>query len=485
MKSHRALQSATLACAILCASCTVGPDFRTPDPPAVDRYTSGAQPDAIGTMKLVRERDIPAEWWSVFGSADIDEIVRRALAASPTLDQARARLVEAQELRTARAGATRYPQVDATASAVRQRVDPATFGFPEAPNPGPFNVFTIGADVSYTFDLFGGTRRELEGLAADVDYRGYELEAARLTLATNVVLTAIRQAALAAQIESTADILAAQRRQLSIVEQRYDLGGVAWLDVQNQRALVAQTEAVLPLLRAQMAQAGHLLAVYTGVPPAGASIPAIRLADLRLPAELPLRVPSELVRQRPDIRANEALLHKASANVGVATADLYPKLVISGGFSTSQLNVSDLFGNGINIWNIGANLLQPLFRGGELQARRRAAIAAYDQAAAAYRLSVLQGLQNVADVLRALESDDATIAARSEQAARAEDAYRITLDRFNAGGVSQLALLDAERQRLQADNERVQAQASRYSDAAALFQALGGGWTSAPDPGAR
>jgi len=480
LKSRRALPLSMVVGALLGAGCTVGPDFRTPEAPAVDRYVSGPQPDVIGTVRLVPERDIPAEWWSVFGSADIDALVRRALAASPTLDQARARLVEAQELRTARAGATQYPQVDANASAVRQRIDPATFGFPQAPNPGPFNVYTIGADVSYTFDLFGGTRRELEGLAADVDYQGYELEAARLSLATNVVLTAIRQAALAAQIESTAAILAAQRRQLGIVEQRHDLGGVAWLDVQNQRALVAQTEAVLAPLRAQWAQAGHLLAVYTGDPPAAASIPAIRLADLQLPAELPLRVPSELVRQRPDIRANEALLHKASANVGVATADLYPKLTISGGFSTSQLRVSDLFGNGINIWNIGANLLQPLFHGGELQARKRAAIAAFDQAAAAYRLSVLQGLQNVADVLRSLEADEAAFTARSEQAARAEEAYQITVGRFNAGGVSQLDLIDAERQRLQAESERLQAQAGRYSDAAALFQALGGGWAAAP-----
>ena len=480
MKSRRALPLSMVVGALLGAGCTVGPDFRTPEAPAVDRYVSGPQPDVIGTVRLVPERDIPAEWWSVFGSADIDALVRRALAASPTLDQARARLVEAQELRTARAGATQYPQLDANASAVRQRIDPATFGFPQAPNPGPFNVYTIGADVSYTFDLFGGTRRELEGLAADVDYQGYELEAARLSLATNVVLTAIRQAALAAQIESTAAILAAQRRQLGIVEQRHDLGGVAWLDVQNQRALVAQTEAVLAPLRAQWAQAGHLLAVYTGDPPAAASIPAIRLADLQLPAELPLRVPSELVRQRPDIRANEALLHKASANVGVATADLYPKLTISGGFSTSQLRVSDLFGNGINIWNIGANLLQPLFHGGELQARKRAAIAAFDQAAAAYRLSVLQGLQNVADVLRSLEADEAAFTARSEQAARAEEAYQITVGRFNAGGVSQLDLIDAERQRLQAESDRLQAQAGRYSDAAALFQALGGGWAAAP-----
>jgi len=426
--------------------------------------------------RLSPDRDLPAEWWVIFGSPEIDALVRRALKESPTLEQARARLVQAQELRAARAGVTEYPQIDATLGAVRQRIDPATFGFPQAPNPGPFNVFSVGADVSYTFDLFGGTRRELEALAAEVDYQGYELEAARLTLATNVVTTAIRQALLGAQIEMAADILAAQRRQLGIIEQRYAAGGVSWLDVQNQRALLAQTESLLPALRAQWAQAGHLLAILTGEPPALASVSVIRLSALHLPAELPLRVPSELVRQRPDIRANEALMHKASANLGVATADLYPKLVVSGGFFASQLNISDVLGNGINIWNIGANLLQPLFRGGELQARKRAAAAAFDQAAAAYRLSVLQGLQNVADVLRALEADALAVSARSEQAARADDAYRITLARFNAGGVSQLALLDAERQRLQAESDRLQAAASRYSDAAALFQALGGGW---------
>ncbi|MEO8754126.1 MAG: efflux transporter outer membrane subunit [Casimicrobiaceae bacterium] len=483
MNRHWALRAATIACAVLCAGCTVGPDFRAPDPPAVDRYTPGVKLAAIGTMTLAPGRDIPGEWWSVFGSADIDDLVRRALAGSPTLEQARARLVQAQELRTARTGATQYPQVDATLGAERQRVDPATFGFPEAPNPGPFNVFSIGANVSYTFDLFGGTRRELEALGAEVDYQGFELEAARLTLATNVVITAIRQAALAAQIEASADILAAQLRQLAIVEQRYELGGVARLDVQNQRVLVAQTQATLPALRAQWAQAGHLLAIYTGASPAVTLIPAIRLRDLRLPEELPLRVPSELVRQRPDIRANEALLHKASANVGVATADLYPKLVIAGGFSASQLNIGDVLGNGINIWNIGANLLQPVFRAGELQARKRAAIAAFDQAAAAYRQSVLLGLQSVADVLRSLEADEAAIAARSEQAARADDAYRITLGRYGAGGVSQLALLDAERGRVQAEFERLQAVAGRYVDAATLFQALGGGWTAAPPLG--
>jgi len=246
--------------------------------------------------------------------------------------------------------------------------------------------------------------------------------------------------------------------------------------VRNQQTLVAETRASLAPLYAQREQAIHLLAIYAGDAPAAVPIPELRLADLRLPAAVPSRLPSELVRQRPDIRAAEALLHKASADVGVATANLYPKLSISGALSSSQLSLSDLFGSGINVWNIGANLVQPLVRGGELQARKRAAIAAYDQADAAYRLTVLQGIQNVADVLRALEADGHAEAARSEQATRAADAYRITIGRYDAGGVSQLAVLDAERTRLRAETDRLQAIATRLSDTAALFQALGGGW---------
>ncbi|MCC6197568.1 MAG: efflux transporter outer membrane subunit [Burkholderiales bacterium] len=467
------------ACVLVATGCTVGPDFRAPDPPATDRYVQGALPVAPGMPRLSPERDIPAQWWAVFGSVELDALVHRALRGNPTLDQARARLLQAQELRSARAGATEYPRFDLTAGAERQRIDPATFGFPQAPNPGPFNVWSLGVTAAYHFDIFGGTRRELEALGAQVDYQAYELEAARLTLASNVVATAIRRAALIAQADVTERIAAAQRRELAIAEERYRLGGVAWLTVQNLRALVAQTEAGLPALRAQAAQAGHQLAVLLGEPPATAVLPGPSLASFELPAELPLRVPSELVRQRPDIRASEALLHQASANVGVATADLYPKLVISGGFSSSQLNAGDLLGNGINIWNIGVNLLQPLLRGGELQARKRAAEAAYQQALAEYRQTVLLGLQNVADTLRALEGDALAVALRSEQAANARESQRITLELFRAGGVSEVAVLDAERQSRAAEVELLAAQAARLADAAALFQAMGGGWTAA------
>jgi NodT family efflux transporter outer membrane factor (OMF) lipoprotein len=462
-----------LAIGLGAVGCTVGPDFHTPSPPAVDRYTPG-NPPVAGPVLVVR--DIAGEWWQVFHSPALDELVRRALANSPTLAQANAHVTQARELLAARTGATTWPRIDATAGAERQRIDPATFGFPQAPNPGPFNVFSLGANASYVFDIAGGSRRELESLMAEVDYQGYELEGARLTLAASVVTTVIRRATLAEQVDVATRVVMAQREQLAIVNRRFADGGVARVDVDNQRALVAQSEAILAPLAAQVAQAQHLLAVLIGEPPGSAELPDIRLAELALPAELPLRLPSDLVRQRPDIRASEALLHKATANVGMATADLYPKLVISGSFSSSQLAINEVFGNGINLWNIAANLTQPIFRGGELRARKRASEAALDQAAAGYRIAVLTGLQDVADVLRSIEADAAALAARSEQSARADAAYRTTLGRHQLGGVSQLAVLDAERQRLSAELDRVQALGNEYADAAGLFRALGGGW---------
>ncbi len=464
------MKARILLAAALLAGCTVGPDFRAPDPPATDRYVPGAAPQ----VNLV-VRDIPAEWWKVFESREIDALVQKALANNRTLEVAQARVRQAKALREAREGGT-WPRADLAAGAERQRIDPATFGFPQAPNPGPFNVFSLGVNASYDFDIFGGSRRELEALAAEIDYQGYELQGARLTIASNVVATAIRRAALAAQIEVTEAILAAQRQELAITEKRYELGGVALVAVRNQGVLVAQTEASLPPLRSQHARATHFLAVLVGEPPGTAQISAVELDQLKLPGELPLRLPSELARQRPDILASEALLHKASANVGVATADLYPKLLISGSFSSSQLSIGDVLGNGINVWNIGINLLQPLLRGGELQARKRAAEAGYEQALAAYRQTVLAGLQDVADVLRALEADAQAVSARSLQADRAEEAYRITLERFRAGGVSELALIEADRQRLTARIAYLDARAGQYGNAAALFQALGGGW---------
>jgi NodT family efflux transporter outer membrane factor (OMF) lipoprotein len=465
---------AALVVALL-GGCAVGPDFEPPAPPEVERYTPGPAPRAATMPALDESRPVPVDWWTVFGSADLDALVRAALAGSPTLAQARAHLAQAQELLAARRGATELPQADAVFGAVRQRIDPATFGFPQAPNPGPFNVFSLGADVSYDFDLFGGTRRELESLGAEVDVQRFEFDAARLVLTGNVVLTVLRIAELEARDEALDTALSAERQQLAIVEGRHAAGAVSLLDLQQQREALADAEAALPVLRSQRAQAVHLLAVLAGRAPADALPPLPRLADLRPPPDVPLRLPSALARERPDIRASEALLHKANALVGVAVADQYPKFVVSGSFSAAQLALPDLFSNGINVWSFGLNIVQPLLRGPELQARKRAAEAAHVQAAAAYRAAVLHGLQEVADALRALEGSALVFERRTEQLARADAAWRIVRGRFDAGGASRLALLDAERRLSQARADWVQAQASRCADVATLLQALGGG----------
>lgn len=465
------------------AGCAVGPDFRPPEPPAAAAYLPGAPPSetvaAEGSggakQRFDTGSDIPSEWWSLFRSEALDRRIRIALEESPTLAQARARLVQAQEDRNARAGATRYPAVDAGISATRKKVNLASLGVRNVPEPGPFTLYNASISVSYDLDLFGGNRRALERLGAKVDYRKFELEAARRTLAANVVNASIRQASLRARIGIVRDLLEAQSRQFAITEDRYKAGGVSDLDVRNQNVLLDQTRALLPPLERQLAQVAHQLAVYLGREPAETPIDGFDLDSLHLPEEVPLLLPSSLARKRPDIRAAEALWHQASASVGVATADLFPKITLSGSLGSQRTASGDLL-NGVNIWSIAGNLMQPIFRGGELRARKRSAVAAYDEAAAAYRQTVLQGLQEVADALSALDMDARTLQARADAAEHARAGYGIARQQYLLGGISHLALLDVQRQLLQSEFDRVQAQADRYADTAALLHALGGGW---------
>lgn len=405
--------------------------------------------------------------------------MRQALDASPTLEQARARLRQAGEDLNAETGGRLLPAVDANLSATRQKVDPSAYGVPVAEQPAPFTLYNASIDVSYTLDVFGGNRRALEGLAAQVDYQSHELQAARMTLAANVVTTAIRQADLAGRLADTRELLLAQQRQRDIMAQRLRAGGIAEADLRNQELLLAQTEASVPPLEYQLAQAHHQLATYLGQPPAAWQAPPLRLADLTLPAEIPTGVPSALTRQRPDILAAEALLHQASAQIGVATANQYPRFTLTASFGSQRTRAGDV-GDGVNVWNLGLGLVQPLFRGGELRARTRSAQAAYEAAAAAYRQTVLDGFRQVADALRALQSDARAYDAYDTAWRRADDAARIARDRYQAGGISHLDVLDSQRQLLQTRIARGAADAARYADTAALLQALGGGWWNAP-----
>lgn len=469
--------------ALLLAGCAAGPDFRRPAAPAVGSYTAGAFPGETAaapvaggaSQRFVAGDRIPSEWWALFRSEPLDRLVRRALADSPTLAAARATLRAAEESRRAQVGAL-LPAVDAKASASRQKISGATFGAQGA-GFSPFNLYNASVNVTYALDVFGGTRRELEALQAEVDYQRFQLEGAWLALTANLVTTAVQEGALRALIAATREIIAAEEQQLELVERRFGLGGAARHDVLIQEAQLARTRATLPPLEKQLAQARHRLAVLAGRFPGDAGeLPEFDLDRLELPGELPVSLPSSLARQRPDIRAAEELLHAASARIGVATANMYPQLTLTGGAGTETTRFRDLFAAGSSVWGLGAGLLQPLFRGGELAAKRRAAVAAYEEAGSLYRETVLEAFRDVADVLRALEMDARTLKAQADAEAAARAALELAREQFRLGAASYLALLDAERQHQEARIGLVQARAARFADTAALFHALGGGW---------
>jgi NodT family efflux transporter outer membrane factor (OMF) lipoprotein len=467
------------------AGCTMGPDFHTPAAPDATGWTREAVPTTTASatgaggnaQTFTTAEHAPNAWWTQFGSNALNDLVDQALRASPTLDSARAKLVEARENYNAQAGSTMYPSVDLKLSGTRQKVDLASFGITQVPNPAPFTLYNASVSVSYVFDLFGANRRALEATLAQVDYQAYELEAARLSVAGNVVSTAVRYASLRRQIALTQQLAETQARQLAIMEARLAAGGVAVIDVRSQRTLLAQTRASLPPLETQRDAAEHQLAILMGVAPSSPQLAgplsALSLDTLHLPDTVALTVPSTLARERPDIRAAEALLHQASANVGVATANLFPQISISAGIGSERTRIEDVI-SGLNIWNVGLGLTQPLFHGGELHAKKRAAEAAYEAAFADYRQTVLQALQQVADSLQALQNDATELQARDDAAREAQANAEVAQARYTAGGVSEFSLIDTQRQALQTILDRTRVHADRLADTAALYQSLGG-----------
>lgn len=465
------------------SGCTSGPDFKTPEPPKIKDYTAeplpvetaGAPVAGGAPQRFVSGQEIPDEWWRLFKCPSLDSLIRRALADNPTLTAAQAALRQAEETYIVESGG-RYPSINATVSAERQRFSGAAFGQAGA-KPNTFNLYNASVNVSYALDAFGSLRRQLEALQSRVDYQTFELEAANLALSANIVTAAVRESSLRLQIATIEEIAAIQERQLSIVEKQFQLGSVSLPDVLAQRAQLAQTRASLPPLQKQLNLTRHLLAVLAGTfPEEAGELPAFNLDDLHLPEEIPVSLPSELVRKRPDIRASEAMLHEASALVGVATANLYPQITLTGSLGTAATRMQDLLKNNSIVWSAGGSLLEPVLRGGALTAGKRAAIASYDQAMGLYRETVLHAFQDVADVLRSLDDDSRTLAAQAEAEAAARNALDVTEKQFRLGAVSYLALLNAQRQYQESRILLVQAQAARFADTAALFQALGGGW---------
>lgn len=461
----------------------VGPDFHTPAAPHTKKYTSKPLPTHTastisagksGKSQYFKEdQTIPAEWWKLYHSKELNQLIEAGLQHSPTLDAAKATLRQAQENLKATWGSLLLPSVNAQASYERTRFSAQQFGSPAS---NLFNFYTAQVFLSYNLDVFGGSRRQVEAARAQVDFEGYELLAAQLTLTANIANTAITAAAQKAQIETTHRLIAASKNQLNLIKQQFELGGASRENVLAQETSLQQITATLPPLEKGLAQSQHALAVLIGCPPGNAHLPAIHLSDLILPTALPVSLPSKLVRQRPDIQAAEATLHQATAGVGVATANLLPKFPINAnyGYTSDQLN--DLFTDFRNTWLYGLYPAQTLFQGGALLAKRRAAIAAMDNALAEYRQTVLQAFQNVADSLRAIEADAKELKAQKQAEVAALNTLILTRKQFKLGAVNYINLLTAEQQYQQIVINRIQAEAARYTDTTALFQALGGGW---------
>jgi NodT family efflux transporter outer membrane factor (OMF) lipoprotein len=466
------------------SGCAVGPDYRPPPPPDVQAYTSAPLPTETSSapvkggesQRLVLGKEIPERWWNLFRSNSLDHVVRLALKDNPTIAAGQATLREAEENLRAQYGAGRFPQLDANLTGSREKFTGTAFG--QTGGTGiTFNLYNASVQVSYLLDFFGGVTRELEALQSQVDYQRFQLEGTYLTLTANVVTTVIQEASLRATLQATKEILSEEEKQYNVVKTQFQLGAASRSDVLAQYTQLSQTRATLPPVEKQLSQTRHLLAVLLGrFPNDAGALPVLDFDSLELPRELPLSLPSTLARQRPDVRAAEALLHAASAQVGVATANLYPKITITGSYGSETTTLSDLFNPNTVIWNLGAGLLQPLFHGGELLAKRRAAAAAYEQALANYRETVLLAFRNVADVLRALETDARALKAEAEAADAARKSLDLTGEQYGLGAVSYLTLLNAQRQYQQTRINLIEAQAARFADTAALFQALGGGW---------
>jgi NodT family efflux transporter outer membrane factor (OMF) lipoprotein len=478
-----ATRQGAVAVALILAlgGCEVGPDFQNPAAPAVSGYTRDGLPAATtatgvpgGTAQnFVTGLDIPGQWWELFHSRPLDALVAQALQNNPDIASARAALRVARENAYAGQGAL-FPSLTANGQAERERVSGVSLGRPGTSS--LLSLVTGALNISYTLDVFGANRRQVEQLAAQAEYQRDELEATYLTLTSNVVTAAVQEASLRGQIAATEDIIKLETDQLGVVQRQFELGGIAKSDVLTQQSTLAATQATLPPLQKALAQNRDKLTALAGRFPSQEIDQIFSLDQLALPRELPVSLPSSLVAQRPDVRAAAATLHAASAAIGVATANELPQFTISGQIGTTAGSFGDLFSPGTAVWSIVGSAAQTLFDGGTLLHRKRAAVATFQQDAAQYQSTVITAFQNVADALRAVQYDADTLKAQAAAERTALESLNLSREQFQAGAITYLTLIDAQRSYQQARINLVQAQASRYSDTAALFQALGGGW---------
>jgi NodT family efflux transporter outer membrane factor (OMF) lipoprotein len=468
--------------------CAVGPDFKRPAPPHVGGYTRQPLPESTASaptrggeaQRFVRDLDIPGDWWSLFRSEALNHLIEEALRSNPDLRSAQAALRQANEKVYAARGAL-FPTVVGAIQPERERLNGAIIGEPSyTPT---FTVITSSLEVSYAPDVFGGTRRQIESLAAQAESQRFALEATYLTLTANVVVAAVEEASLRGQIKATEEILRIESDELRLVRERFRVGVVSEADVLLQVSALEQTRATLPPLEKQLALLRDELTALAGRLPSEEISEEFDLDALALPREVPVSLPSRLVDQRPDVRGAEAQFHAASAALGVAIANQLPQFSITAALGATATRLPGYPGTGI--WAIAGSVGQSLFDAGTLLHQRRAAAAALDQAADQYRSTVLKAFQNVADALRALESDAGALAADEAAERAASASLEVARRQFHAETADYLTVLAAERTWQQARINRVRAEANRYSDTAALFQALGGGWWHRDDTSPR
>jgi NodT family efflux transporter outer membrane factor (OMF) lipoprotein len=494
-----------LACGAVAAlsSCAVGPNYHAPQAPANAGYAPNPLPEASSAagahggdvQHLVAGRDIPFQWWELFQSEALSSLIERAFKNNPTIPAAQAALRQAQELTSAQRGFF-FPTVDAGYQFERQKLAGNLSGSTapgvqgngqdisavQNPNSTPhnepiyYNLHTAQLTVGFVPDVFGANRRQVESLAAQADAQRYQLEATYVTLASNIVAAAIQEASCRAQLVAVREIIAANEKALDVLRAQFKLGYVMRLDVAAQESAVAQAKALLPPLQKEFEQTRDLIRALAGNLPSDDVKETFELDSLQLPRELPMSVPAKLIEQRPDVMAAQAQLHAANAQVGVAVAAMLPQFSITGGAGGTATAFDWMFRSGGPFWNVVGGVSQPIFDGGTLWHRKRAADQALKQAAYQYQATVIAAYQNVADSLHASLSDADALGAAVE----AENAAKVTLDltrrQMDAGYVNYLALLSAETAYSQALLNRIQAQSVRFGDTVALFQALGGGW---------
>jgi len=477
MRYGRQLAWGVLALAL--AGCKAGPDFRRPEPPAAARYTSQPleleQGTPAGDQHVLLGENPGREWWRMFGSQEIDAVVKRALGANRTLVAADAMLAQSRELAAAQAGSL-YPQLNMTAGIGAQKYGAEFLG--TLSPPPPFKYYAIGPTVGYVLDYTGGVRRSVEQQYAYSEYQRQQLIAAHLMVTGNAVTQSLRIAWLQTEIETVEAILEEDRRNLKLVQVAFEAGSVSRVDTVSAESQLATDATLLPPLRQELAVARHALAIVMGEPPAQASAPDLDLSKVTLPRDLPVSLPSELAHRRPDILATEAQLHAATAAVGVADSNLYPQISLTASTGLQSNVLGNLFDGAGSVYGLAGSLVAPVFEGGTLRAQQRAARDALRASAANYEQTVLAAFGQVADSLEALEHDAQELEAQAHAQDAARENVDLTRKSYNEGNVGVLQVLDAERSYQNARLGYVRAQAQRYLDTVQLFLALGG---SAPD----